>query len=106
MDVGEEFRVCVRNRRIGIENCKTGLNTEERSPENLVLEVPYSEAPTYPPNQTPPTSDQGLPGESQVIWRIQNTYGSEPITLAIFGNDRGWTFHEVTPEVLPRPALL
>ncbi len=101
VDVGGEFRVCVRNERIGIENCKTGINTEKRAPENLVLEVPYSEAPTYPPNQTPPASDQEPAGETQVTWRIHDTYGSEPITLSIAGSDRGWTFHEVTPEVLP-----
>jgi hypothetical protein len=101
VNVGEGFNVCARNERVGIENCETGINTEKQAPENLVLEVPYSEAPTNPPNQIPPTSDQEKPGITQVTWRIQDTYGSEPIQLTIFGSDRGWTFYDVTPEVLP-----
>ena len=65
-------------------------------------QVPYSsDPPPTPPNQIPPVPNQESTGETQVIWRIQDTYGSEPITLSIAGSDRGWTFYEVTPEVLP-----
>ena len=101
VDVGEEFRVCVRNERMGIENCKTGINTEKHAPEEIVLQVPYSETPTtsFDQSLTPPEADPNA--RTQVIWRIQDTYGSEPITLSIAGSDRGWTFYEITPKVLP-----
>ena len=101
VNIGQGFSVCVRNERMGIENCETGINTEKQAPENLILDVPYSEAPIYLPNPIPPVPNPKAPGETQVIWRIQDTYGSEPIQLTIFGSDRGWTFYEVTPEVLP-----